>query len=183
MISGVATNLKSRLSQFNSSGSGSSHLSPGNLSSHHHQSDGSKVVSALHSPARSNTSSGSDGTAQASASSLSNVKRHSLGEQPASVIPLTVPGADATMPSFPYGNFPLSTTLFSEECFLWLHKEQGWTCCSVLCCRSRGPEGLGLWAIFTICWSYDSYTAHIGVKDWRKRIDWRLIWDDWQEEE
>ena len=114
MISGVATNLKSRLSQFNSSGSGSSHLSPGNLSSHHHQSDGSKVVSALHSPARSNTSSGSDGTAQASASSLSNVKRHSLGEQPASVIPLTVPGADATMPSFPYGNFPLSTTLFSR---------------------------------------------------------------------
>ena len=110
MISGVATNLKSRLSHFNSSGSGSdrSHLSPGNLSSQHHQSDGSKVVSALHSPARSNTSSGSDGTTtqMASASSLSNpVKRHSLGEQPASVIPLTVPGADSTMPSFPYGNF------------------------------------------------------------------------------
>merc|ERR1719464_275166 len=107
MISGVATNLKSRLSHFNSgSGSDRSHLSPGNLSSQHHQSDGSKVVSALHSPARSNTSSGSDGTTtqMASASSLSNpVKRHSLGEQPASVIPLTVPGADSTMPSFPYG--------------------------------------------------------------------------------
>jgi len=117
LVSGVATNwagnLKSRLSQFNSGSSGSSsnhHLSPGNISSQHHQIDGSKVVSALHSPARSNTSSGSDGTGpqvsgpQATASSLSNqVKRHSLGEQPTSVIPLTVPGADSTMPSFPYG--------------------------------------------------------------------------------
>ena len=106
MISGVATNLKSRLSQFNSSGSS---LSPGNQSSQHHQSDGSKVVSALHSPARSSTSSGSEsaGPLAAASSSLSNhhvVKRHSLGEQPASVIPLTVPGADSTMPSFPYGN-------------------------------------------------------------------------------
>ena len=105
MISGVATNLKSRLSQFNSSGSS---LSPGNQSSQHHQSDGSKVVSALHSPARSSTSSGSEsaGPLAAASSSLSNhvIKRHSLGEQPASVIPLTVPGADSTMPSFPYGN-------------------------------------------------------------------------------
>merc|ERR1712051_806030 len=104
MISGVATNLKSRLSQFNSSGSS---LSPGNQSSQHHQSDGSKVVSALHSPARSSTSSGSEsaGPLAAASSSLSNhvIKRHSLGEQPASVIPLTVPGADSTMPSFPYG--------------------------------------------------------------------------------
>ena len=112
MISGVATNLKSRLSQFNSGAS----LSPGNQSSQHLQSDGSKVVSALHSPARSSTSSGSE-SAQLVGSSVSGLsKRHSLGEQPASVIPLTVPGADSTMPSFPYGKFFIGFICLRTHC-------------------------------------------------------------------
>ena len=73
MISGVATNLKTRLAQFN--------VSPGSSSS-------------VEVPRRT---------------SPTDSKRSSLGEQPASVIPLTVPGADTTssMSSFPYGNFPL----------------------------------------------------------------------------
>ena len=111
MITSVATNMKSRLSQFNQQASGSA-SSPSSSSSqqvhHSHQSgqQGPKVQVqvAMNSPARS-TSSGSE-TATGSGS-FTSVKRHSLGEQPASVIPLTVPGADSTMPSFPYGKLAL----------------------------------------------------------------------------
>ena len=136
MITSVATNMKSRLSQFNqASGSASSPSSSSSQQVHHgHQSgqQGPKVQVqvAMNSPARS-TSSGSE-TATGSGS-FTSVKRHSLGEQPASVIPLTVPGPDSTMPSFPYGKLVLYFKIIfyfdfighfcqNENIFYYLHK-------------------------------------------------------------
>ncbi len=120
MISGVATNLKSRLSQFNVSPGANSNSSNDSTSS----SSGSKL--SFSSPTRSSNAlpnaSASAGAVYYPPSSSSSInlsvpgpaaestlnyahhKRPSLGgEQPASVIPLTVPGADTSkQSSFPY---------------------------------------------------------------------------------
>ena len=79
MISGVATNLKSRLSQLNSS------------PSHHNQQPQEPVPPKVrtYSPSREVIKQRPSPT--------------HVGEQSPSLIPLTVPGADSTMPSFPYG--------------------------------------------------------------------------------
>lgn len=107
MISGVATNLKSKLSQFNPNSSSSSASSgAGHVGSGGSQSSPNSEGSS-YSPSRSlyvvgGTEMGSQFHQLPSAQPV--IKRSSLGEQPASVIPLTVPGADAsTMSSFPYG--------------------------------------------------------------------------------
>ena len=44
-----------------------------------------------------------------------------------------------------------------------------------------GPGAMGYIYNMLIIWQ--SYMVHIGVNDGRKRINWRLIWDDWQKEE
>ena len=72
MISGVAINLKSKLSHFNSN---------------------SEV----------NTSAGPSPQRVPPQDFRRSPPNH--GEQPPSVIPLTVPGADASMPSFPYSKY------------------------------------------------------------------------------
>ena len=78
MISGVATNLKSRLSQLNSS------------PSHHNQQPQEPPPKVrTYSPSREVIKQRPSPT--------------HVGEQSPSLIPLTVPGADSTMPSFPYG--------------------------------------------------------------------------------
>ena len=104
MISGVATNLKSRLSQLNTSPNHQTHQQQqhqqqqqqqpqfwrenSNSQQDHHQTP-PKVRN--YSPPTKDV--------------LVINKRPSPthGEQSPSVIPLTVPGADNTMPSFPYG--------------------------------------------------------------------------------
>ena len=45
---------------------------------------------------------------------------------------------------------------------------------------ARRPGAMGYIYNMLIIWQ--SYTAHIWVNDWRKRINWQLIWDEWQEE-
>ena len=86
MISGVAINLKSRLSHFNSNSE-----TVVNTSGLH---------SGDHRPSPS-PQRGQQPPAQADFRRSPQQQHH--GEQPPSVIPLTVPGADASMPSFPYG--------------------------------------------------------------------------------
>ena len=44
-------------------------------------------------------------------------------------------------------------------------------------------EPLAMGYIYNMLIIWQSYTAHIGEYDGRKRINWQLIWDDWQEEE
>ena len=87
VISGVATNLKSRLSQLNSSPSHHQHQQQHHQQQQPHHQESSKA--RTYSPSRE------------------MIKRPSPthGEQSPSLIPLTVPGADSTMPSFPYGEF------------------------------------------------------------------------------
>ena len=87
MISGVAINLKSRLSHFNSNSE-----TVVNTSGLH---------SGDHRPSPS-PQRGQQPPAQADFRRSPQHQQHH-GEQPPSVIPLTVPGADASMPSFPYG--------------------------------------------------------------------------------
>ena len=88
MISGVAINLKSRLSHFNSNSE-----TVVNTSGLH---------SGDHRPSPSPQRGQQPHTAQADFRRSPQHQQHH-GEQPPSVIPLTVPGADASMPSFPYG--------------------------------------------------------------------------------
>ena len=87
MISNVAINLKSRMSHFNSNSE-----TVVNTSGLH---------SGDHRPSPS-PQRGQQPPAQADFRRSPQHQQHH-GEQPPSVIPLTVPGADASMPSFPYG--------------------------------------------------------------------------------
>ena len=85
MISNVAINLKSRMSHFNSN------------------SETVVNTSGLHSGDHRPSPSPQRGQQPHPQQADFRRSPQNHGEQPPSVIPLTVPGADASMPSFPYG--------------------------------------------------------------------------------
>ena len=96
MISGVATNLKSRLSQLNHSPSHQNHQQVQQLQQQQLQHQYLQQDHQISPPKVRNYSPTKDVV-------INKRPSPTHGEQSPSVIPLTVPGADNTMPSFPYG--------------------------------------------------------------------------------